>query len=493
MAGLAAPARAKFTDENGALSGGKIFTFFAGTSRACDSFTDYTGTAKNTNPIILDANGECDLWFDGMIKIRVERADGSLVWVRDNIPSVASVGDNTVLPKRVSYVGDGAQDVFDVSAINAYSIETMLVTVDGALLEPGIDYTLDAQTQTITTSVPVPNTKTLVIRSFGFATAFNFSTITETYTSAAGQQDFPLVNHYAVGANAIQVFVNSGRLIPADFTEIDAQTVRINTPLNLGDVVLFVTSEIIGSAGKIVDGSVTTTKIAPLAVTDSRIADKAVVERTIDDGAVSSRTIAAGAVVSASIGNGAILPAHLGGTLSGGIAITGQVGQFFQKTAPVGWVWADGGTIGSASSGATNRANSDCHDLFVHVWNNADDTDCPVLGGRGFSAEDDWNAHRQITLPDSRDRFSRAWGATALDAGRKVGSIQADQMQGFAITAMNVTHSPANVAVPSSGIPLSIYNSTALTPKTDGVNGTPRLGAETRPVNISLGIVCLKL
>lgn len=492
MTGLAATARAKFTDENGALSGGRVHTFYAGTSRACDTFTDYTGSAKNTNPIILDANGECDIWFDGMVKIRVEREDGSLVWVRDNIPSVASVGDNAVLPKRVSYVGNGIKDVFDVSAINAYSIETLLVTIDGVLLEPGINYTLDAQAQTITLDAPVPNTDVLVIRSFGFATAFNFNTITETYTASAGQQDFTLVNPYAVGANAIQVFVNSGRLIPADFMELDAQTVRINAPLNLGDVVLFVSSEIIGSAGKIVDGSVTTTKIAPLAVTASRIADKAVTERTIDDGAVSSRTIEVGAVGSAAIGNGAILPAHLGGTLTGGIATTGMVGQFFQKVAPVGWVWANGGTIGSASSGATNRANSDCHDLFIHIWKEADDADCPVLGGRGFSAEDDWSAHRQITLPDSRDRFARAWGATSLDSGRRVGSTQADQFQGFVTRAFSTT-GDTPFTVPGSGLPwVAGYNGNRA-PADDGINGTPRTGKETRPLNISMGVVCLKL
>lgn len=490
MAGLSVPARTKFTDENGALSGGKIYTFYAGTSRACDTFTDYTASTKNTNPIILDANGECDLWFDGIIKIRVEREDSSLLWVRDNIPSVSVIDGQTVLPRRVSYVGDGAETEFDVSNINAYSVETMLVTVAGVLLEPGIDYTLDVQAQTITTTAAVPNGDDLVIRSFGFASAFNFNTITETYTASAGQQDFTLTHSYSVGVNAVQVFVNSGRLIPSDFTESGANTVRINTPLNLGDVVLFVTSEIIGSAGNIVDGSVTTAKIAPLAVTSTRIADKSVIERTIDDGAVSARTIASGAVGSSAISSGAVLPAHLGGSLVGGFAQTGQVAQFFQKIAPVGWVWVNGGTIGSASSGATNRANSDCHDLFIHIWNNAEDAECPVLGGRGFSAEDDWSAHRQITLPDSRDRFSRAWGATSIDPSRELGSVQADQMQGFKTVDTVYT-----VGTPGAGGSGAITNNVTHNrlPVNDGVNGTPRLGKETRPVNISLGIICMKL
>lgn len=67
-----------------------------------------------------------------------------------------------------------------------------------------------------------------------------------------------------------------------------------------------------------------------------------------------------------------------------------------------GWVRGNGRTIGSASSGASERANNDCQALFEFNWNTYSDTRCPVVGGRGASATADWAANKQITLIDAR-------------------------------------------------------------------------------------------
>jgi len=67
-----------------------------------------------------------------------------------------------------------------------------------------------------------------------------------------------------------------------------------------------------------------------------------------------------------------------------------------------GWVRDNGRTIGSASSGATERANADCQSLYTFLWENFADGICPVLGGRGGSAAADWAADKQIALPDKR-------------------------------------------------------------------------------------------
>lgn len=69
-----------------------------------------------------------------------------------------------------------------------------------------------------------------------------------------------------------------------------------------------------------------------------------------------------------------------------------------------GWVRANGRTIGSATSGATERANADCQALFVWIWTNIPDFACPVSGGRGATALADFNGLKQITLPDMRGR-----------------------------------------------------------------------------------------
>lgn len=67
-----------------------------------------------------------------------------------------------------------------------------------------------------------------------------------------------------------------------------------------------------------------------------------------------------------------------------------------------GWVRANGRTMGSASSGATERANADTGTLFAYLWNNFSNTVCPVSTGRGANAAADFAANKTITLLDWR-------------------------------------------------------------------------------------------
>ena len=67
-----------------------------------------------------------------------------------------------------------------------------------------------------------------------------------------------------------------------------------------------------------------------------------------------------------------------------------------------GWVRANGRTMGSASSGATERANADASALFAYLWNNFSDSVCPVATGRGANAAADFAANKTITLLDWR-------------------------------------------------------------------------------------------
>jgi microcystin-dependent protein len=67
-----------------------------------------------------------------------------------------------------------------------------------------------------------------------------------------------------------------------------------------------------------------------------------------------------------------------------------------------GFVRANARTIGTAISGASERANSDAQPLFEWLWNN--DSGLVVVGGRGANSLADWNANKQMTLPDWRGR-----------------------------------------------------------------------------------------
>lgn len=104
------------------------------------------------------------------------------------------------------------------------------------------------------------------------------------------------------------------------------------------------------------------------------------------------------------------------------VAATGDVKHKY-GTGPIsGWVRANGHTIGSATSGATERAHADAQALFEYLW--SADPNLAVSGGRGASANADWLANKTIALPDARGRALAGlddMGSTA--AGRLTSSF----------------------------------------------------------------------
>ncbi len=91
---------------------------------------------------------------------------------------------------------------------------------------------------------------------------------------------------------------------------------------------------------------------------------------------------------------------------------TGDIVLAHRTGTRAGYVRAAGGTIGSGAAFATERANDDCHALFVFLYNS--DPNLAVSGGRGAGgAESDWSAGKTITLPDETGRFNIAAGTIA--------------------------------------------------------------------------------
>lgn len=90
---------------------------------------------------------------------------------------------------------------------------------------------------------------------------------------------------------------------------------------------------------------------------------------------------------------------------------TGDVKLTIKTTADTGWVLMNDGTIGSATSGATTRANADTVDLFTLLWNNTADAQCAVSTGRGASAAADFAANKTIALPKALGRALATYGS----------------------------------------------------------------------------------
>lgn len=87
-----------------------------------------------------------------------------------------------------------------------------------------------------------------------------------------------------------------------------------------------------------------------------------------------------------------------------------------------GFVRMNGRTLGSATSGATERANADCEDLFEYIWNNYANGQAGVSGGRGGSAAADWASNKTITIPDYRGAALTGFG----DMGNLDAALYAD-------------------------------------------------------------------
>lgn len=78
---------------------------------------------------------------------------------------------------------------------------------------------------------------------------------------------------------------------------------------------------------------------------------------------------------------------------------TGDMKFRYDTAIIAGFVRANGNTIGSSSSGATELADPSAQPLFNHLW--LKDPNLAVSpGGRGVSAAADWVANKQIATPD---------------------------------------------------------------------------------------------
>ena len=105
----------------------------------------------------------------------------------------------------------------------------------------------------------------------------------------------------------------------------------------------------------------------------------------------------------------------------------GETRRGYFSAAPTGWLFLNGDTIGSATSGATHADNA-MEDLFTALWNRANATASwdPVVGGKGVNAAADWSANKQLTLPDASGRVSMGSGTgtglTNREPGDEVGT-----------------------------------------------------------------------
>ena len=163
--------------------------------------------------------------------------------------------------------------------------------------------------------------------------------------------------------------------------------------------------------------------------------------------------------------NSAIAESIAGATLGNG----GQAGRYVSEiiyvssiTPPAGFIKANGAVV-SRVTFAT---------LFTAI-------------GTTYGAGD---GSTTFQLPDLRGEFIRGFDdGRGIDTGRTFGSEQLDEFQGHEHTFINYETGVAGVA---GGPPFTGVNTSTSAIVSDGINGSPRFGAETRPRNVAM-LACI--
>lgn len=102
-----------FDDNGDPLVGGKIYTYFAGTTTNTPSYTTSAGNVAHTNPIILNAAGRVpsgEIWLTSGIayKFAVYTSANVLIGTFDNIKGV----NQEIFTNIVNFTGTGSQTSF---------------------------------------------------------------------------------------------------------------------------------------------------------------------------------------------------------------------------------------------------------------------------------------------------------------------------------------------------------------------------------------------
>ena len=107
-----------FTNNGVPLSGGKLYTYAAGTTTPAATYTSSSGGTAHTNPIILDSSGRVpggEIWLTGSIqyKFLLKTSTDVLIANWDNVWGIGSAGGTAIqTPIIFNSMGTGTNATF---------------------------------------------------------------------------------------------------------------------------------------------------------------------------------------------------------------------------------------------------------------------------------------------------------------------------------------------------------------------------------------------
>jgi hypothetical protein len=105
-----------FTNTGAVLTGGKLYTYAAGTTTPKVTYTTNSGSTARTNPIVLDSAGRVpdggEIWItSAQYKFVLKDSTDVLIATYDNISGIGAVNYQVQ-----NFTGTGSQTVFTLSA-----------------------------------------------------------------------------------------------------------------------------------------------------------------------------------------------------------------------------------------------------------------------------------------------------------------------------------------------------------------------------------------
>jgi hypothetical protein len=148
-----------FTNTGSVLTGGKLYTYFAGTTTPQVSYTTSAGNVARTNPIVLDAAGRVpdggEIWITSApYKFVLKDSNDVLIATYDNISGIGAASYQIQ-----NFTGTGSQTVFTLSA-SSFGEDYTFVYINGVYQNKNT-YTVNGTT--LTFSEAPPSTSTIEI------------------------------------------------------------------------------------------------------------------------------------------------------------------------------------------------------------------------------------------------------------------------------------------------------------------------------------------
>jgi hypothetical protein len=141
-----------FTNTGAVLTGGKLYTYEAGTTTPKVSYTTSAGNVARTNPIILDAAGRVseggEIWITSQpYKFVLKDSTDVLIATYDNIFGIGAASYQIQ-----NFTGTGSQTIFTLSAVS-FGEDYTFVYINGVYQNKNT-YTVNGTTLTFSEAPP---------------------------------------------------------------------------------------------------------------------------------------------------------------------------------------------------------------------------------------------------------------------------------------------------------------------------------------------------